>query len=77
MIKIYIKEDESGHEYIVPESVSDDFDTLIEEIDDTDNSTEKWYELTERFNNEFGKYREYAHNTELWVTEEELKRITG
>ena len=76
MIKIYIREDESSHQYIIPESVSDDFDELMEIIDDTTNYSDKWYELTEKFNNEFGKYREYAHNTELWITEEELERIT-
>jgi len=76
MIKIYIKEDESSHQYIVPESVVEDFNDLIEKIDDAENYSEEWYSLTDQFNTIFGKYREYAYNTELWITEEELERIT-
>ena len=76
MIKIQIKEDESSHQYIVPESVVEDFNDLIEKIDDAENFSEEWYSLTDQFNTIFGKYREYAHNTELWITEEELERIT-
>ena len=53
----YIRKDEDGHNYLVPEEEIKEFDALTEETELEDYDTPEWNELVHEFNNKFWKYR--------------------
>lgn len=56
-MKTVLRQDDSTHWYRIPKNVADAFDSLMTEIESADESSDEWYDLTNRFIDLFDKYR--------------------
>lgn len=55
MITGYFRQDSDCHWYLIPDHRVGDFDRLIDEIDQAQDTDQK-YDLWDRFNSEFSRY---------------------
>ena len=53
----YLRTDDDGHNYLVPEEEVKAFDLAIEQIEKAAEYDTRWYDLINRFNEIFGKFR--------------------
>ena len=53
----YIRSDDSGHRYLVPEDIVVAFDALLNQMGSVDEDSERFYDLCDDFERDYGKYR--------------------
>jgi hypothetical protein len=53
----YLRQDDSGHWYVVPENIVERFDKLMRDICEIEEHTEKWYEAVDWFISRYDRYR--------------------
>lgn len=78
-VPISVKQDESSHWYIVPESELAEFSAAMESIYEAEAYSDDWECLVSVFEYKFDKYRTGGdlNNYQLFISEEELKNLTG
>ena len=65
----YLRTDESGHEYIIPEELVKQFDSICRQIDVAQEDSDDWYDLCDQLDNEFGQYRDNAYDKKILIEE--------
>lgn len=50
-------QDDSGHWYLIPIELEEEFDTLLEELCSEDNDFDDYDNLSEKFDSSFSQYR--------------------
>ena len=53
----YLRNDDSGHNYIIPAILIKSFDAFNLEIEKAEEETDEWYYAIEKFETLYGKYR--------------------
>ena len=64
MVAHFFRE-ESFEKFLIPETVINDFDKLVEKMSNTSERSKQWYKLTDEFND---KYWQYKCEGELYDT---------
>ena len=53
----YLRQDDSCHNYIIPEILIESFDAFNLEIEKAEEESDVWYYVIEKFESMYGKYR--------------------
>ncbi|TWP23152.1 hypothetical protein ETU10_08635 [Apibacter muscae] len=70
-MQILIESDESGHDYIFPISLKDQWEVLKKRIENTEEYSDDWYDAIDDFSDVFEQYRlGGAIDAELFVKKE-------
>jgi hypothetical protein len=52
----YIMQDD-GEKFLIPAHLKDEFNIIIEAIDNSEEDSDEWYGLIDRFNSKFWQYK--------------------
>lgn len=79
-IPVKVLSDGDGHNYVVPNELSERFDGLLESMSwaEHEGRVHDYNKYEREFENEFSKYRTGGspNNYQLFISQDELKRLT-
>lgn len=77
-VEVKIGSDDSGHQYVYPATLHEKFQDLRNNVEETAEYSDEWYDAIDRFTDVFEQYRQRPHNVKLYMKKEDLNdKLTG
>jgi hypothetical protein len=67
----YLRHDDSGHDYVIPEDDVGEFDSLMDRSYEVAAESDEWYDICDEIDSRFGQYRVggYIHDMKIVLEE--------